>query len=116
MGGGGGGGRFLEKPNFHFQFVNKLVVEQTMKHSRSSVNLFLLFYKIYKLVLPNGKMCDLINYICQPWIEHPVFLCYCWTAYNIIVRFSHNRFLQAIFKIYFSIETLNYANILSRID
>ena len=22
---------------------------------------------------PNGKMCELINYICQPRIEHPVF-------------------------------------------
>ena len=42
---GGGGGGFLEKPNFHFQFVNKLVVEQTLKHSRSSVKHFLLLTK-----------------------------------------------------------------------
>ena len=23
---------------------------------------------------PNGKLGELINYVCQPWIEHPVFV------------------------------------------
>ena len=43
------------------------------------------------LVPPNWKMSKLINYVCQPWIEHPVFVPRCWTVCNITVRFNHNR-------------------------
>ena len=49
------------------------------------------FVRIESLVQPNGEMCELINYVCQPCIEHPVFVTHCWTVYNITVRFSHNR-------------------------
>ena len=38
-----------------------------------------------------GKMYELLNCVCQSWIEHPVFVPHCWTVYNITVRFSHNR-------------------------
>ena len=40
---------------------------------------------------PNGEMCKLINYVCQPMIEHPVFVSHCWTVYNITVLVNHNR-------------------------
>ena len=33
-----------------------------------------MFFKIESLVLPNGNMCEFVNYVCQPWIEHPVFV------------------------------------------
>ena len=50
-----------------------------------------MFDSIESLVLPNGKMCELINCVCQPWIEHPVFVTHCMTVYNITVSFSHDR-------------------------
>ena len=40
-----------------------------------------MFVRTESLVLPNGKMCKLINYVCQPWIKHPVFVPHCWTVY-----------------------------------
>ena len=36
-------------------------------------------------------MCELINYVCQPRIEHPVFGPHCWTVYDNTIRLSHNR-------------------------
>ena len=36
------------------------------------------------------QLATLINYFCQPWIEHPVFVPHCRTVYNITVRLRHN--------------------------
>ena len=30
-----------------------------------------MFVRTETLLPPNEKMCELINYVCQPWIEHP---------------------------------------------
>ena len=49
-----------------------------------------MYVRTESLVLPNGNLCELINYVCQLWIEHPVFVPHCWTVYNITVRLSHN--------------------------
>ena len=35
------------------------------------------------------KNYELINYVCQPWIERPVFVPRYWTLYNTTDRFSH---------------------------
>ena len=50
-----------------------------------------MFIKTESLVLPNGKICELINYICQLLIEHPVFVPHCWTVNHITDHFSHNK-------------------------
>ena len=49
------------------------------------------FVRIESLVPPNGKMLKLINYVCQPWIELPVFVLHCWTVYHITLPFGHYR-------------------------
>ena len=36
-------------------------------------------------------MCELINYVCQQWIEHSELVPRHWTGYHITVRFSHDR-------------------------
>ena len=35
------------------------------------------FVRIKSLMPTNWKMCEVINYVCQPWIEHPVFVPHC---------------------------------------
>ena len=50
-----------------------------------------MFVRIESIVPPNGKMCEMIDYVCQPWIEHPAFVPHGWTVYNITVHFSHYR-------------------------
>ena len=42
-----------------------------------------MFLRIESLVPPNGKMLKLINYVCLPWIELPV--------YHITLPFGHYR-------------------------
>ena len=34
------------------------------------------------------------NYVCQPWIEHPVFVPHCWTVYHITVHLRHYKSVQ----------------------
>ena len=36
-----------------------------------------MFVKIESLVPPNGKMCEFIIYVCQPWIEHYIITVQC---------------------------------------
>ena len=78
------------------------------------------------------KMFELINYDCQD-IEHLMFVPHYWTAYNIKVRFSHNRTVQYFrgFEFFlprqfiggiahnllkFIVQIINYAIIMSMID
>ena len=90
----------------------------------------------------NENMCELINYVCQPWIEHPVFGQYT-ASQSVSAIVGRNRFGTVLFSLpllsdctvfvlFLSVsssgeclltllkniivETLNYANIISRID
>ena len=40
---------------------------------------------------PRAAIVKLINYNCQPWIEHSVYVPHRWTVYDITVRFRYNR-------------------------
>ena len=71
--------------------IHKFIRRFTILPFLSAKLLQSMFVRIESLVPPNGKMCDLINYVCQPWIEHPVFDARCWTVYHITVPVSHNR-------------------------
>ena len=50
-----------------------------------------MFVRIEPLVPPRRNLGELITYVCQPWIEHPMFGPHCWSVYNSTVRFSHYR-------------------------
>ena len=103
-----------------------------------------MFVRIESLVPQNGKMCELINYVCQPWIEHPVFFAsvgQSTSSQSVSSILGRGRFdnvdlplvrdctTQVLFFasvhrgipldisfINFIVQTLNYANIMSRID
>ena len=98
-----------------------------------------MFVRIEPLVPPNGKMYQLINSVCLPWIEHPVFVPtvgQCTTRHSVHAIIGGGRFvsfslspvpdrLYVLFVVTFHrgillgiisyciVETLNYANIMS---
>ena len=49
------------------------------------------FVRIEPPTPPKGNMRELINYVCQSSIEHPLFVPHCWTVYHPTVRFGHDR-------------------------
>ena len=76
----------LQQDDAIHKFVRKIIVLPFLpaQHIQS------MFVRIKYLVPRNVKICEFINYVCQPWIEHLVFVSHCWTVYNIKVCFSHN--------------------------
>ena len=79
-----------------FKFVIRVVYRQEDVVHKDIITLpFLsanhiqsMFARIKSLVSSNGKMCKLINYVCQLWMEYPMFVPHLWTVYNITVCFS----------------------------
>ena len=81
-----------------FLFVIWVVYRQDNiidKFVRKPTTLFFYLHSTYNRCLsgevPSFARWELINYVCQLWIEHPVFVPHCWTIYNITIRFRHNR-------------------------
>ena len=69
------------------------------------------FVRIESQVPPNGKMCELINYVCQLWIKHPLFpiVGQCTTSQSFLAISGHGQFNLFLFTcFYLGVDPLSY--------